>query len=212
MATGGLLYTLWTWFIDLPGLIQLILGLGVFSCSLAFIGRGWQYFSQQEKPPSLNLSERREIPKKLDKARTTVNINLPDAVPRKEHEALKERVEGIEANVESLMSSEQKAAVVRKLSEDSPAGAVIVASDTSVISKNHAVEIRSTLEEAGWQATSGIHTGDIPEGITVSGLASDLVSAAFEQADLYMKEYPANKTGPTYIVVGFIKDKTKDKP
>jgi len=79
MATGGLLYTLWTWFIDLPGLLQFIFGLGVFSCSLAFIGRSWQYFFEPEKPMGLNLSEP-EIPKKADKTKTAVDINPTQAI------------------------------------------------------------------------------------------------------------------------------------
>ncbi len=211
VTTGGSLYVFWQSLIVLPLLIQFFLSFGVFLFFLAFFGRGWQYLFEPQNPPSLNLTGRLEIPKKADKAETTVNINLTDAVPREEHEALKERVKGIEADIESLMSSEQKAAVVRKLSEDSPAGAVIVASDTSVIGKTHAVEIRSTLEEAGWPTTSGIQTGEIPEGITVSGLASGLVSAAFEQADLYIKEDPTDKTGPTYIMVGLREYKKKNK-
>ncbi len=135
-----------------------------------------------------------------------MNINLPDAVPREEHEALKQRVE----DIESLLPPQKREVAVRELSKSDPVDEIVVSSDTSVIGKDYAEEIRGTLEDAGWQATSGIHTGDVPEGITVSGLASGLVSAAFEQADLYMKENPTDKTGPTYIVVGLMKDQTKD--
>jgi len=131
-----------------------------------------------------------------------------DAVPRKEYEALKQRVEGIEA---TLMSPEQRTAVVIELSKHSTAGEVVVASDTTVISKGHAVEIRSTLEDAGWNAkTDDSHKEDVPEGITVSGLDSGVLIDAFKQADLDMKEDSTKETGPTYILIGPIEDEEKN--
>ena len=89
-----------------------------------------------------------------------IEILDSDAVPREEHEALKQRVEGLEA---TLMSPKQREGAVRELSKHSPAGEVMVASDTTVISKDHAEEIRSTLEDAGWNATASyLDKGDAP--------------------------------------------------
>ena len=149
-------------------------------------------------------------PEKEESATPTLVVEYPDTVSRKEHEALEERVKGIETKVDSLVSSEQREVVVRKLSEQSPAGEITVASDMTVI--DHAVEIRSILEEAGLNVTvSYLDEGEAPDGITVSGSASGLVLDAFKQVDLDMKEDPTKKTGPTYIVVGFMKDKKKNK-
>lgn len=127
--------------------------------------------------------------------------NLPDVV-----QALEERVE----DIESLLSPKQREVAVRELSKHSPGSEITVASDMTVI--DHAMEIRSVLEEAGWNPkTDDLDKGVVPEGITVSGLASGLVTAAFEQADLYIKEDPTDKTGPTFIVVGLRQYKKKNK-
>ena len=82
----------------------------------------------------------------------------------------------------------------------------------TAISKDYAAEIRITFDDDGWQVTASyLDKGEAPDGITVSGAASGLVSAAFEQADLHIKEDPTDKTGPTYIVVGLREYKKKNK-
>jgi hypothetical protein len=133
-------------------------------------------------------------------------MEIPDSDAKVE--ALTQRVE----DIESLMSSEQRKAVAIELSKHSPDGEVVVASDMTAVSKTHNIEIRSTLGDAGWKAKAlYLDEGEVPDGITVSGAASGLVLDAFKQADLDMKEDPNKKTGPTYILIGPIEVKKKNK-
>lgn len=202
MTGGGILVLVLTWMWDAPGQVENATAwyqiISNYSPFIRGFGTIIAIFLVIAALVLLRMPEAKEKASSREE-------NLPDAV-----QALEQRVESIEA---TLMSSEQKKAVVRGLPKYDPAGEVEVASDVTAISKDYAAEIRSTFEDAGWQVTASyLDKRDAPDGITVSGLASGLVSKAFEQADVYIKEDPTDKTGPTYIVVGLMKDKTKDKP
>ena len=81
----------------------------------------------------------------------------------------------------------------------------------TAVSKDHNVEIRSALEDAGWWAKARyLDKEDAPEGVTVSGLDSGVLVDAFKQADLDMKEDSTKEAGLTYILIGPIEDKEQN--
>ena len=188
--------------LDLSGFQSLYLSVVLwFFSAIFFVVALREYVSERSSNSILPKTKSNVFKKQLHEA-----LELD-----KKHRELKEEVKELKTSVDSLLPPKQRAVAVLELSK-SPGGEVLVASDMTAVSKDHNVEIRSILEEAGWKAKARyLDEGEAPDGITVSGSASGLVSDAFKQADVYMKEDPTNKTGPTYIVVGFMKDKKKNK-
>ena len=99
----------------------------------------------------MNLSERTETPKEADKAKTTVNINLPDAVSRKQFKSLEKKLSHAEKHSPRILSEETEIALVKEFKQIgiTEASVYLDARVDTTYSKPVATQLIKVLKDAG---------------------------------------------------------------